>query len=316
MTISLSTSEGHTEGPLGRTWWRITGELELGRRSRRAPVVIVHGGPGVPHDYLLRLARLSDRGRAVIYYDQIGSGRSTHLPNTDPEFWTVELFLDELTCLLNDLGIADDYYLLGQSWGGMLAAEHAVVQPPGLRGMILANTPASMPLWVDGVNQLRSELPPAVQETLSSHERNGSTDSAEYLSAQQVFYDRHVCRMIPNPPELVASFAALEEDPTVYHAMVGTNEFHITGSLKPWSVVDQLHRITVPTLVINGRYDEATDLCVAPFLQRIPRVRYAKFEQSSHTPHLEEEELFLDVVNAFLESCDDSRVLAAPDNTE
>ncbi|KLO25441.1 proline iminopeptidase-family hydrolase [Mycobacterium haemophilum] len=307
MTISLSTSEGHTEGPHGQTWWRITGELELGRHSGRAPVVVLHGGPGVPHNYLLRLAQLSDRGRAVIHYDQIGSGRSTHLPNTDPEFWTVELFLDELTCLLNDLGIADDYYLLGQSWGGMLAAEHALSQSPGLRGMILANTPASMPLWVAGVNQLRSELPAAVQETLSSHESNGTTDSAEYLGAQQVFYDRHVCRMVPNPPELMASFEAVQEDPTVYHAMVGPNEFYITGSLKSWSVVDQLHRITVPTLVVNGRYDEATDLCVAPFLQRIPRVQYAKFEHSSHTPHLEEEELFLDVVNAFLESCDDPR---------
>ncbi|XVQ86603.1 alpha/beta fold hydrolase [Microbispora siamensis] len=115
----------------------MTGDLA----APKAPLVVLHGGPGAAHDYTLRIARLAEHGRAVVHYDQIGVGLSTHLPEKGAGFWTVGLFLDELDNLLAHLGIAGRYHVLGQSWGGMLAAEHAVRAPSGLRGLVIANSP-------------------------------------------------------------------------------------------------------------------------------------------------------------------------------
>lgn len=304
MPVPAPTDQGQLDGPHGTTWWRVTGDLAATRAAGRAPLVVLHGGPGVPHDYTLRIARIAEQGRAVVHYDQLGCGNSTHLPDRGADFWTVQLFLDELDALLAGLGIADDYTLLGQSWGGMLAAEHAVRRPAGLRALVIANSPASMALWLAEANRLRGELPGDVQDTLLRHEQAGTTDSDEYLEAEKVFYDRHVCRVVPNPPEVVASFAKLAEDPTVYHAMNGPSEFHVIGTMKDWSVVDRLDRVVAPTLVLNGRYDEATDVCVQPFVELVPGARWEVFQDSSHLPQVEEEERYLQVVGDFLDSCD------------
>src|SRR6266508_2935524 len=269
-----------------QTWYRITGNLDGGK----TPLVVLHGGPGAAHNYTLRIAGIARQGRAVVHYDQLGIGSSTHLPDHGADFWTVELFLDELDNLLAALGIAGSYHLLGQSWGGMLAAEHAVRQPAGLRSLVIANSPASIPLWVSEANRLREQLPPEVQRTLLEHEEAGTTDHPDYRAAEKVFNDRHVCRVVPNPPEVAETFAAIEADPTVYHTMNGPNEFHVVGTLRDWTIVDRVGRIAIPTLLISGRYDEATEATVQPYADRIPKVRWEIFEDSSHMPHVEEEE--------------------------
>ncbi|HEY0807723.1 MAG TPA: proline iminopeptidase-family hydrolase, partial [Pseudonocardiaceae bacterium] len=210
----------------------------------------------------------------------------------------------ELDNLLDALGIADRYALLGHSWGGMLAAEHAVRSPAGLRGLVIADSPASMTLWSAAADRLRAELPPDVEETLRRHEAAGTTDSDEYEQAVRVFYDRHVCR-VPWPPELTAMFDALQADPTVYHTMNGPSEFHVVGSLRDWSIVERLGAVAVPTLLVNGRYDEATKETVQPFYDNIPGARWEVFEQSSHMPHMEETERFNEVVRAFLATLDE-----------
>lgn len=280
------------------TWYRITGE------TGRTPLVVLHGGPGAGHNYTLRIAGIARQGRPVVHYDQLGTGLSTHLPGKGPDFWTVQLFLDELDNLLKALGIADAYHVLGQSWGGMLAAEHAVRRPPGLRGLVIANSPASMELWLAAASELRAGLPPDVQRTLLDHEAAGTTDHPEYRAAEQAFNERHVCRVVPTPPEVQATWDNIEADPTVYHTMNGPNEFHVIGTLKDWSVIDRLHLIAVPTLLVSGRYDEATPETIRPFADHIPDVHWHMFEHSSHMPHVEEEQLYLQVVGAFLDSTD------------
>jgi L-proline amide hydrolase len=287
-----------------RTWYRVTGDLDT---SIKTPVVVLHGGPGATHHYTLRMARLAEQGWPVIHYDQLGAGQSTHLPDKGPEFWTVDLFLAELDNLLSALGIDRRYSVIGQSWGGMLGAEHAIRQPSGLRALVIADSPASMDLWVSEANRLREDLSPDVQETLVRHEQAGTTDDPEYLEAVQVFYDRHVCRLVPNPPEVTESFAEIEKDPTVYHTMNGPSEFHVIGTLRDWTVVDRLDRITVPTLLVSGAYDEATPATVQPFADRIPDVRWETFPESSHMPHVEEEDRFLSVVGEFLQSHEDGQ---------
>jgi L-proline amide hydrolase len=296
-----------------KTWYRITGDLPATISAGKAPLVVLHGGPGATHDYTLSIAGIAEQGRAVIHYDQLGCGRSTHLPERGADFWTVQLFLDELDNLLEGLGIADNYAVLGQSWGGMLGAEHAIRQPAGLNCLVIADSPASMDLWVSEANRLREDLPRDVQNTLLRHEAAGTTDSKEYADAEAVFYSRHVCRMVPNPPEVTASFDAIAADPTVYHTMNGPSEFHVIGSLRNWSVVDEVKNIAVPTLLINGAYDEATPATVQPFADAIPDVRWETFAESSHMPHVEEEERYLSVVGAFLDEHD--RTGDSPDVT-
>jgi len=304
LSIAAATTEGTVPFRGHQTWYRVTGDLAASTAAGKVPLVVLHGGPGIPHDYTLRIAGLAAGGRAVVHYDQLGCGRSTHLPEAGADFWNVQLFLDELDNLLDGLGIRDSYDVLGQSWGGMLAAEHAVLRPAGLRALVIANSPASMELWLAEANRLRAELPADVQDALLRNEQAGTTDSQEYLDAEKVFYDRHVCRVVPNPPEVVASFEALAQDPTVYHSMNGPSEFHVIGTMKDWTVIDRLDQVVAPTLLVNGRYDEATPACVQPFADRIPDVRWEVFEESSHLPQVEEEERYLQVVGAFLDTYD------------
>jgi L-proline amide hydrolase len=109
---------------------------------------------------------------------------------------------------------------------------------------------------------------------------------------------------VPNPPEVAHSFACIAEDPTVYHTMNGPSEFHVIGTLRDWSVVDEVASIAVPTLVVTGAHDEATPATVAPFVSNIPDVRWEIFPDSSHMPHVEEEESYLSVVGGFLDEHD------------
>ncbi len=292
-----------TEGRMswnGReTWYRVVGDLDAGP----TPVLVLHGGPGAAHDYTEPIAELSRYGRGCVLYDQVGCGRSTHLPDAPAEFWSPQLFKDELVALTGRLGVRDRYAVVGQSWGGMLAMEHALDHPDGLRAIVVADSPASIPLWVEEANRLREDLPRDVQETLTKHEAEGTTDSPEYEAAVRVYYDRHLCR-VPWPACVERSFAQMAEDPTVYHTMNGPSEFHCIGSLKTWDITGRLEEIDVPTLLVSGRYDEATPHIVEQIHSRVPGARWELFEASSHMPHVEEPEAFLETVEAFLATVD------------
>ncbi|GAA3854103.1 proline iminopeptidase-family hydrolase [Streptomyces sedi] len=290
------SARGTVEFREWRTWYRITGDLDSGR----PPLVVVHGGPGSTHDYMLAVAELAEDGWPVVHYDQLGNGGSTHLPDRDAEFWTVQLFLDELDNLLTKLGIADNYTLLGHSWGGLLIARHAASRPAGLRGLAIVSSPASYPLWLEEVGKLRERLPDGVNETLLRHEAAGTTDSDEYTNAMRPFYDRHVCRVNPWPRDFMASFYEIYNNPSVYYAMNGPNEFHVIGTLKDWGVIESCPDIAAPTLLLAGEHDEATPATMRPFHDHIPDVRWEIVDDASHVPHLEQPERFREVLGGFL----------------
>jgi len=282
----------------GETWYRVVGDLTSGL----TPLVVLHGGPGACHNYCEPIADLiAPSGRAVVLYDQLGCGDSTLLPDKPKEFWTPELFMEELTLLLSHLGIEQKYILLGQSWGGMLAMQFAIGKPAGLVGLIVADSPASMKLWLSEANRLREELPSGVNEVLLRHEGAGSTDDPAYTTAVNVFYDRHLCR-IPVPECVLEGRRKQALDHTVYHTMNGPSEFHVVGSLKDWDITDELHRISIPTLLISGEHDEATPLIVKQIHDRIPGALWELFPESSHLPHIEEPARFKRVALAFLDS--------------
>ncbi len=299
----MDVREGTVAFPLAgeeaQTWYRIAGELRPGDVEAPAPLVVLHGGPGATHDYLLSLADLAG-GRAVVHYDQLGNGRSTHFPERGADFWTVELFVRELHNLVDALGIAGRHHVLGQSWGGFLAQEYALTQPHGLRALVLADTAASFPDFVAECSRLRTLLPPDVEATLRRHEEAGTTDHPEYAAACDVFYRRHVCRLDPWPDEVTEAFAWIERDPTVYHTMNGPSEFHVIGSIRDWQAKDRLGAIELPTLLVSGRHDEASPALQETLRAGIRGAAWVCFEDSSHMPHLEERERYMQVVDEFL----------------
>lgn len=284
------------------TWVRVTTPDEP--RAGAIPLVVLHGGPGMAHDYVRNIEALADEtGRRIIHYDQLGCGRSTHLPEAPAEFWTSQLFVDEFENLVHHLGL-EKVHVLGQSWGGMLGAEIAVRQVTQVQSLAICNSPASMQLWVEGAAELRALLPPEVQDALDRHEADDTVTDPEYLHATEVFYARHVCRMVPTPQDLADSEAQMEADPTVYHTMNGPNEFHVIGTLRNWSVIDRLPRVTVPTLVVAGEFDEATPATWQPFLDLIPGSVGHVFVGASHCTHIEQPEEFRAVIARFLETHD------------
>jgi len=137
----------------------------------------------------------------------------------DTEFWTEQLFLDELKALLQHLNIYDSYDLLGHSWGGMLGSRHASRQPGGLEHLIIMSSPATMTDWIEAQMVHRRKLPQDIQDVLDRCEKEGTTDSKEYQDAVNVYYSYHLCRVSPMPELLQQSFSELEKDPTVYFTM-------------------------------------------------------------------------------------------------
>jgi L-proline amide hydrolase len=293
--MTLSSREGFIPFRGFQTWYSVVGD---GEEPGKLPLLALHGGPGAPHDYIEPVGDLAGSGRRVIFYDQLGCGRSATPSN--PDMWTVDLYVEEVDAVREALGL-ERVHLLGQSWGGMLAMQYALTQPAGVASLVIADSPASMKQWVDEANGLREALPPDVQETLLRHEAAGTTDSPEYDAAMQVFYARHVCRLDPLPDCVARTFGLLAENPEVYHTMNGPSEFHVTGTLKTWDIVPRLGEITIPTLVISGRYDEATPAIARTVHDGIPGSQWVLFENSSHMPHVEERELFMQTVGEFLE---------------
>ena len=292
MTETLPVSEGRIPYGGAETWYRIVGEEEPGR----APLLLLHGGPGGTHDYMEPMAELARGGRRVIFYDQLGCGNSPH--PSDPGKWTVQLFVDEVAAVREALGL-DRIHLLGQSWGGMLAFEYMLTRPEGIASLIICDSLSSVPLWIAEADRLRTLLPEGVQETLLAHERAGTTASDEYKAACDVYSDEHVCRVRPYPDYVARSFDQLPNE--VYLTMWGPSEFFCTGSLREWDVTTRLGEIDVPTLIVSGRYDESTPLVSRTINQGIEGSEWETFDNSSHVPHVEEPARFLEVVGGWLE---------------
>jgi proline-specific peptidase len=287
-----------TEGRIpfrgGETWYRIVGD---GEEPGKLPLLCLHGGPGALHDYLEPLATLAETGRRVVFYDQLGCGRSWI--EADPSFWTVALYVDELRKVRDALGL-DRIHLFGSSWGGMLAMEYALTQPAGLASLVLSSSPASIPVWAEETNRLRGDLPEDVQRVLDEEEAAGRLDSPEYEEATAEFYKRHVCRLDPWPDNVMRSFMGLREHPDVYLTMQGPNEFVITGTLKDWDVTARLGEIQVPTLITAGRHDEFTPRQAQALNEGIRGSELVTFENSSHMQFVEEPDRYFEVVGDFL----------------
>jgi proline-specific peptidase len=233
----------------------------------------------------------------VIFHDQLGGGNSDHPHN--PALWNTGLFVEEVGAIRKALGLKE-IHLLGQSWGGFLAQEYMLTKPSGVKSLILADSAASAQRWIAEANLLRAKLPAEVQATLKKHEESGTTEDPAYISATDVYYRRHLCRLNPWPDCLNRTLEKLGQDPEVYNTMWGPTEFHCTGRLQNWNLEDQLGKIHIPTLILSGEDDESTPAINEVLHRGIPDSEWVLFEESSHMPHLEATQKYLQVLTNFL----------------
>ncbi|KAJ3727360.1 proline-specific peptidase [Lentinula guzmanii] len=286
-----------------KTWVKVVGDLE---NNTRTPLIALHGGPGLSHDYMIPHIDLAvSSSIPVILYDQVGSARSSHFvsyrgvappnsPNETPPI-TIDLFIAELSNLINHLKIASAFDIVGHSWGGVLGVEYAIrSQPPGLRHLVLVSSLASTALWGQSVMQLSAAaLPDQLRNELVQ-----PTSMGKHREALDKLHAVHGCTCVPVPDEVKKSldYAASEEqvcDTTVPQKM-------FAGEFGSWSCIGRLDRVLVPTLIINGRKDLAQDFVLQPFFDGIPRVKWVKMEKSSHMAIWEERERYMFTLAQFL----------------
>lgn len=286
------TSEGTVPFRGYSTWYQVVGELPA--TSGKLPLLVLHGGPGVPHDYLEDLAGLANDGRAVVFYDQIGCGKSDH-PD-DPALWVIDTFVEEAAAVRAALGL-DRVHLFGHSWGGWLALEYALGRPSGLASLVLASTCASLPAFAAETRRLKESLPAEVQKLIDRHEAQGTTDDPAYQEATMAYYTQWLCRLDPWPDHVMSSFANLNEE--IYGTMQGP-EWNVTGNLKDWDVTARLGELEQPALVTSGRYDEMTPAVVQPLVEGIRDAEHVVFEESAHFATAEEPDRYREVLESFL----------------
>ncbi|MFH8614993.1 proline iminopeptidase-family hydrolase [Streptomyces sp. NPDC017979] len=280
-------TEGRIAVPGGAVWYRRAG-------GGGVPLLLVHGGPGYPSDPLFEAFEPLAGEREVIWYDQLGVGRSD--PVHDTSLLTVDRFLDELGAVQEALGL-ERPHVYGHSWGAMLGLQYAAERAPRWTSLVCASGLASVPRFQTEVRALLAALPGDVLDRTYGRELRGETADPDYLVAQDEYLRACVLRTSSArlAPELM--------DGTTFRTMVGQADYHVTGNLKDWDVFDRLERIRVPTLVLGGEFDECTPAHLADIAARIPDAEHVTQPGAAHMGYLEAEPLrrqYVDIVRDFL----------------
>lgn len=289
-TIWRFSDQGYIDVPGGRIWYGIVGDPNAGG----TPLLTVHGGPGMSHDYLYPLTDIAD-DRQVVFFDQLDAGMSDR-PN-DATNWNVPRFVDEIDALRDALNLSV-VSLFGNSWGGTVAAAYAASQPAGLERVILSSPLINTKRWVADNESYRANLPQDVQDTMNRCEANDETGSKVYEDAVDVFYRRHFCRLVPWPDYVMETFDVLNE--VCYAAMWGPNEFTCNGVLGDYDSSGDLAYVNVPTLITCGEFDEAMPASCREFASMIPNAEFIEFKNASHLAFVEDRENYIAKARQFL----------------
>jgi proline iminopeptidase len=242
----------------------------------RRRVLVLHGGPGATHDYL---QPLEDLEAELIFHEQLGSARSDR-PDDD-RLWTVERFVDEVEQVRVAYGL-EDFILYGHSWGAMLALEYALAHGSHLKALVLSNALPSIPDHNRIVQGLLDAL-------------GLPADHPELLPRA---FAEHMCRLTPWPEPVQRSFA--EIDPRLSTILRGDRPLFVGGRLATWDRTADLHRLTMPTLVIAARHDAGPELLRAT-AEAIPQGSYVLCPDGSHLPMWDDREVYLRHLQSFID---------------
>jgi proline iminopeptidase len=282
--------EGYADVPGGKVWWRRVGD------GPGTPLLLLHGGPGAGHNYLLPFLALAAE-RPVIFYDQLGCGKSDSPP--DEAIYTIQRAVDEVDAVRTALGL-ERIVLFGNSWGSVLAIEYLCQgRGEGVEKLVLSGALASIPQTVAGQQRWIDKLPDGAGARMRALEAAGETHTAEYEALAQQFYDRHVCRVTPWPPEVMDSLKIAGES-IAYRVMNGPNEFTIVGVIKDWDRRADLGRIRVPTYITMGEFDEVDLECHQTIHEGIPGSIFEIFADCSHMTMNEKPAEYVRAVGRFL----------------
>jgi proline iminopeptidase len=284
----LKSGTGYIKVTGGKVWYRIAGEGD------KPPILVLHGGPGVPSYYLKPLEALSNT-RSVIFFDQLGCGRSDRI--TDTTLMTVEHYVDQLKQVVDHFGLKE-YYLYGQSWGTMLGTDFYLKYPQGITALILSSPALSIPMWMKDADTLIATLPDSIQKSIRINEQAKTYNTPGYQHAIQVYYENFVARKLPWSPDLDSAFSQMGEN--VYQHMGGPSEFTITGQLGSYDRTSRLGEIKVPTLFMTGEFDEARPSTVKYYQSLVPGARFALIENSGHITTHDNPEQNIKVISDFL----------------
>lgn len=278
----------------------------------RIKLLLLHGGPGATHEYFEVFdSFLPAAGIEYIYYDQLGSFYSDQ-PD-DPDLLDVSRFVDEVDQVRRALGLTkENFYLLGHSWGGMLAMEYALAHQDHLKGLVISNMMASIPAYNVYAEKV---LEPAMNQDalarIKALEAAGDFANPQYMDLLlKNHYVEHFLRIPLEewPDPVNRMFRHL--NPKVYVPMQGPSELRASGVLAQWDRTGDLGRITVPTLVIGARYDTMDPAHMEMMAKKVRQGRYLYCPKGSHCAMYDDQQVYMKGVTAFLQDVDAGRFAA------
>lgn len=287
--------EGRIAVPGGNVAWRRFGG------GSKTPLLVAHGGPGVPSDYLEPLAALGNE-RSVYLWDQLGCGRSER--PSDPSLWTIPRFVEEMHLVRTGLGL-DRVHLLGQSWGTCLSVEYLLSKGDhGVKSVTLAGPVMSASRYIADVQPMLRELSNEQQAVIAQAEASGQFETPEYMAATEAFYALHIARhpSVETGPLLQRTIEGIGAES--YVAMNGPSEFSILGSLRTYERETDLARIRRPVLYLSGAFDTCTPGASRQYASRTPNAEVAVIPVSGHLTTIDEPAATNDVVRRFIEAHD------------
>jgi len=284
-------------------WTKRTGN------NPRIKVLLLHGGPGFDHEYLEAFdSYFPGAGIEYYYYDQLGSFFSDQ-PD-DSTLWDLPRFVEEVETVRKALGLGpDNFYLFGQSWGGMLATEYALKYQGNLKGLVISNMVASIPLYNEyATKTIFPQMDPAVLAEIRKLEAAGDTQNPQYMGLLiPNHYEKHICR-IPAaqwPDPLQRAFKHL--NPKVYVPMQGPSELGASGKLVNWDRMADLPKITVPTLTIGAKYDTMDPAVMKKMAGLVQRGRYLDCPNGSHLAMYDDQKTYFAGLIGFIQDVDSGK---------
>lgn len=280
-----------------RVWTKRTGN------NPAIKVLLLHGGPGATHEAFEAFDSYFP-GAAIeyYYYDQLGSAYSDQ-PD-EPELWETARFVDEVEQVRQALKLDNsNFYLLGQSWGGILALEYALQHQQHLKGLIISNMVSSIPAYNE---YARKVLMPAMDQTalreIQSLEAAKRFDDPRYMALLMPhYYAHHILRLPPEQWPDPVNRAFRHMNAKIYVPMQGPSELGASGKLADWDRTADLKKIAVPTLTIGARYDTMDPAAMEKMAQQVQRGRYLYCPNGSHLAIYDDQKVYMEGIIRFLQ---------------
>ncbi|WP_211165360.1 proline iminopeptidase-family hydrolase [Flavobacterium silvaticum] len=270
-------------------------------------ILLLHGGPGLTHEYMECFESFFEREGFEFYeYDQLGSYYSDQ--PKDSSLWTVPRFVEEVEQVRKAIGAdASNFYIVGNSWGGILGMEYALKYQQNLKGLLISNMMASAPEYGKYADEvLAKQMKPEVLAEIRSIEAKKDFSNPRYMDLLiPNYYAQHICRL----PEFPDGFnrAGKHINPAVYTIMQGPSEFGISGRLAKWDIKARLHEITIPTLMIGARYDTMDPRAMEEQSKLVKKGRYLYCPNGSHLSMWDDQKVFMAGVVGFIKDVDSGR---------